>query len=593
LKKSGLEPVQRGDAMLPRHILTQHGDLKISALYAVLGILWILFSDKILADFATDPQSSTHLQTFKGILYVVVTAGLLYALINISGKALRESERALSTLMSNLPGMAYRCRNDRSWTMEFVSTGCLELTGYESQDLVANRKVSYGDLIHSEHKDYIWNEVQSALQKKMPFKFIYRILTATGEEKWVWEQGRGIFSPKGELLFLEGIISDISEQKHAEDALRNSEEKHRALVESSSDAILLVDGGRRILSCNKAFLNLFGLEEHEAVGKSIRVVHPSEESFQSFAEKAYPAIDKDGFFRTEWTLMRKGGVTFPVEATLSAIRLSGGVIGGYVGIIRDITERKLVEEELRRRRDRLSELIEERTRELDEAYKSLMQKERLKTLGAISAQVAHEIRNPLMSIGGFARRLSRKLPESSEAEIIMRESERLEALLARIMNYLKPVEMIRSECQVNRIVFDCKALFPHDSSRESTGFELELDPALPPAYADSSVLYEVILTLIRNALRFTDHAGNLTIRTFENAANVCIQLCIHDPTHKLKTPESLFSPFDENGPAMVIPLSYRLMEDAGGKFSFAQEENRMALTLCLPPFPGMSEAGRV
>ncbi len=571
--------------MLRKGSMSQHSGLKISAVYAAMGILWILFSDKILAAFITEPESLTRVQTLKGFFFVTITAGGLYVLIHLSEKALVESERKLSTLMSNLPGMAYRCRNDRAWTMEFVSDGCFELTGYQPGDLMASRTVSYEELIHFEDSEYVWHEVQGALQRQEPFKLVYRIVTAGGEEKWVWEQGRGVYSPSGELLFLEGIITDISERKYAEDALKESEEKHRALVESSSDAIFLVDSDRRILSCNGAFLELFGFKKHDLEGDSIRVIHPSEESFRAFADQAFPAIRKEGAFRTEWTLLRQDGSTFPVEVTLSAVRLSAGVIGGYVGIIRDITERKLAEEELRKHRDHLQELVEERTRELDAAYKSLVQKEKLKTLGAISAEVAHEIRNPVMSIGGFAKRLSRKYPESSEAEIILRESERLEAILARIVTYLKPVEMVRGECQVNSVLTDCQALFKHAVNRERTGFHMELDPELPPAYVDPSVLYELILTLIRNAMKYTDHAHNLTIRSFESGAEICIQLSIHAPTRKLRVSESLFSPFSEAGAASVIPLSYRLIEDAGGTFSFAQEENLMSLTLCLPALP--------
>ncbi|NTW91013.1 MAG: PAS domain-containing protein, partial [Erysipelotrichaceae bacterium] len=82
---------------------------------------------------------------------------------------IRESQRRLLTLMSNLPGMAYRCRNDKNWTMEFVSEGCLELTGYKSTDLVGNRKISYNDLIHPEDQASVWEAVQAGVAKHQPF----------------------------------------------------------------------------------------------------------------------------------------------------------------------------------------------------------------------------------------------------------------------------------------------------------------------------------------------------------------------------------------------------------------------------------------
>ncbi|HLG23055.1 MAG TPA: CHASE domain-containing protein, partial [Candidatus Manganitrophaceae bacterium] len=80
-------------------------------------------------------------------------------------RALSESQRVLSTLMSNLPGMAYRCKNDPEWTIEFVSEGCLDLTGYHPSDLIGNKTLSYATLIHPEDQEPVWDDVQAALSK--------------------------------------------------------------------------------------------------------------------------------------------------------------------------------------------------------------------------------------------------------------------------------------------------------------------------------------------------------------------------------------------------------------------------------------------
>jgi len=139
-------------------------------------------------------------------------------------EALKESQRALSTLMSNLPGMAYRSKNDRLRTMEFVSDGCQELTGYRSDDLIQNRAISYAQIIHPDDLDYIWNGVHEAVAEKRPYRLIYRIRSPSGT-KWVWEQGQGIFSAQGELVALEGFVNDITERKLAEEALKRTHEE--------------------------------------------------------------------------------------------------------------------------------------------------------------------------------------------------------------------------------------------------------------------------------------------------------------------------------------------------------------------------------
>ncbi len=138
-------------------------------------------------------------------------------------RAQKESERKLSTLMANLPGMAYRCRNDRDWTMEFVSDGCHSLTGYLSEDLIENRKHSFADIIHPEDRETVWQQIQIALREKGPFQVEYRIRTAAGEERWAWDLGRSVYAEDGELLALEGFITDITERKKAEETLRESD----------------------------------------------------------------------------------------------------------------------------------------------------------------------------------------------------------------------------------------------------------------------------------------------------------------------------------------------------------------------------------
>ncbi|MCI0497771.1 MAG: PAS domain S-box protein, partial [Thermoplasmata archaeon] len=138
--------------------------------------------------------------------------------------ALRESQRALSTLMGNLPGMAYRCANDAHRTMEFVSHGCIDLTGHVPEDLVGNAKVAFADLIHRDHSDRVWAEIQVAMRERRPFQLVYRIRSADGIEKWVWEQGEGVFDDRGGLVAIEGFITDTTERIRAEEELRRRDD---------------------------------------------------------------------------------------------------------------------------------------------------------------------------------------------------------------------------------------------------------------------------------------------------------------------------------------------------------------------------------
>lgn len=147
---------------------------------------------------------------------------------------LRESQRSLTTLVRNLPGIAYRCRNDHRWTMEFMSDGCLRLTGYPPDDFIHNAKLSYGEIIHPDDRERIWNETQRALAEGRSFQLTYRLTQKDGAECWVWEQGQGIFSADGEFFAVEGVIHDITAQKRAEQELWKAKEAAEAANHAKS-----------------------------------------------------------------------------------------------------------------------------------------------------------------------------------------------------------------------------------------------------------------------------------------------------------------------------------------------------------------------
>ncbi len=134
--------------------------------------------------------------------------------------ALIESERSKTVLLSNLPGMAYRCNFDHDWTMQFVSDGCYKLTGYYPEALIGNREKAFNDIISPEYREVLWKEWQTILNEKRSFRFEYEITTATGEKKWVLEYGQGVYNKDGQVEALEGIILDITNRKKMENHLR-------------------------------------------------------------------------------------------------------------------------------------------------------------------------------------------------------------------------------------------------------------------------------------------------------------------------------------------------------------------------------------
>jgi len=179
-----------------------------------------------------------------------------------------ESERSKSVLLSHLPGLAYRCKYDPSWTMLFVSDGCLKLTGYPPEALLLNRDLSYNDLIAPEYRDSLANEWIRVLPGKEFFKYEYEIITAQNERRWVLELGQGIFDRSGKVDALEGIILDISDRKKSEEILKYNSEydvwtglHNRAILEGKLKMERLANSTvkRALIGINLSTMHLLGL----------------------------------------------------------------------------------------------------------------------------------------------------------------------------------------------------------------------------------------------------------------------------------------------------------------------------------------------
>ncbi|MBV8883673.1 MAG: diguanylate cyclase [Chroococcidiopsidaceae cyanobacterium CP_BM_RX_35] len=132
-------------------------------------------------------------------------------------EALKESQRRLSSLIDSLPGIVFSSSNDSKWSMTYLSEGCLRLTGYKSEELLGNG--SYNSIVHAEDLPNIYQAIASAAKSKQPYTIEYRIRTKTGQEKWFWEKGSGVFDSNGKVLCIEGFITDITESKQVQEKL--------------------------------------------------------------------------------------------------------------------------------------------------------------------------------------------------------------------------------------------------------------------------------------------------------------------------------------------------------------------------------------
>lgn len=256
-----------------------------------------------------------------------------------------ETKRQLATLMGNLPGMVYRCGNDPAYQMQFVSEGSYDLLGYPPAAFTGGA-VAYGDLIHPEDRASVWKEIQEAMKRGVPFRVTYRVRTAENQEKWVWEQGRGILDADGRLVALEGFITDVTPQVELQETLRQREQEQKAILNNIPDIAWLKDRDGRFIAINRAFEASLGWRAEDVVGRTDTLIWPQEIAAKHRAEDEKVMASGKKLSVIE-PLRRPDGSEVWVETIKTPVVNTKGHVIGTTGIARDITDRKRMEEALR------------------------------------------------------------------------------------------------------------------------------------------------------------------------------------------------------------------------------------------------------
>ncbi len=222
------------------------------------------------------------------------------------------------------------------------------------------------------------------------------------------------------------------------------------------------------------------------------------------------------------------------------------------------------------------------------------QKKELKNLNEISARLAHEIRNPLMSAGGFARRLLSSMspndPNRAKAEIIVKEVGRLEAILRMILTYLKPLELYRSPTDPNQLVETALHSMDAEIDERKVRLNLQLGSTIPEISADKSLMEQVVEVLVKNALNQMPDEATLSVKTFRE--NNMFKLVMRYPVPHISADdvEDFFYPFtpsrmayDTEHDTIDLPMSKILVEKHGGEIDVRLEASgELIIHMSLP-----------
>ncbi|MFY4812337.1 PAS domain S-box protein [Haloarcula sp. AONF1] len=311
---------------------------------------FILFTGKGNEEIASDAISAgvtEYLQKGVGTDQYAVLANRIERAVGErrAKTALEESERMLSTLISNLPGMVYRARNEPDWPMEFVSDGAAELVGYSSAAL-ESCDVSWGALIKESETERLWETVQTCIAADEPFEVSYQIETADGETRWMWERGRVVGTDDDDgVEILEGFITDVTAREERERELANQRAFTEKLIDSVDDMFYVVGPDGSLVRWNDTVSSVTGYtnEKLGAIGIDEIIVDSDHERLWSVFEETL----ETGYGTIEAGVETADGERLQYEFKGSRIEDERGDLFGIAGIGRDITERKRRERELR------------------------------------------------------------------------------------------------------------------------------------------------------------------------------------------------------------------------------------------------------
>jgi len=273
-------------------------------------------------------------------------------------KTLKESELRYRSFIENFHGIAYR-GDIRTFTPVFFHGAVEKITGYTEQEfLAANPR--WNQVIHPDDLVLIENDIPKMLRSEpYTFRREYRIIRKDGEERWIFERGRTICNPGGEPTWVEGSLFDITSRRAIENALRESEEKYRALVETSSLGIQISDPEGRIILSNPAHHRIHNIPTGQIVGQYVwDFIEDTEERRQ--LQEYYGVIfeqqpEPEPFFTTNKT---SDGREIQIQVDWNYMRDKNGDAYALCSIIHDITSRLQAEEALKKSEHKFRSILE-------------------------------------------------------------------------------------------------------------------------------------------------------------------------------------------------------------------------------------------
>lgn len=405
----------------------------------------------------------------------------------------------------------------------------------------------------------------------------FQIVGMKGTCRWLEMHATPLRNKDDQIIAALGITRDITERKRTEEARRESEARYRTLFEYAPDGLVISDAKGYYLDANTSICRMLGYTRDELIGlHSSDIVVPDE---IPHIESALSLLGARSDYHREWQFRRKDNSIFAADVIATTMP-----DGNFLGMIRDITERKGAEESLRRKNEELTSMTQQ-----------LWQTSKLATMGELAASIAHELNNPLATVGLRSESLLLQLPADSEKrkplEIILQEVDRMATLVNNLLLFSRRSHRQLSTVDVSEEIVNSVEFVHYHLRNRKIEVVREFVDNLPTIQADRQQLRQLFLNLLTNASDAMPQGGKVTVRVTSNgSAEGAVAIDFADSGEGI-TSENLariWEPFfttksEGKGTGLGLAICRRIVEEHGGKINIRSETGRGTIVSIVLP----------
>ena len=484
---------------------------------------------------------------------------------------LTESESRFRQLADNINAAFWIAAVD--WNeMIYVSPGYEKIWGLPKDSPSCDAR-SWIDSVHPDDRTQVLADMaaKSPPDQDNPAFREYRIHDSTGQERWISTRVYPVYDNTGKVYRIAGLCEDISARKQIELDLAHKKAELEAIFNAISDVVVYTDTDRRLIHVNPATETIFGYHSEELLGRNTEIFYADKVDFDQQGNRQFSKTSDIKSASYELCYRRKDGSTFVGETFGAKVFDNDGQMTGFIGVIRDVTQRKQVEAELLQHQERLEELVNERTAELSNLNHELE---------AFSYSVSHDLRAPLRAINGFSTVLCEEFKSQLNEEgidyleRIRRASVKMGHLIDDLINLsrVSRVDLKKEIIDLSSMTEEILTALHHTEPDRKVSWKVEKGLSVK---ADKTLLHVMMQNLLGNAWKYTAKTPEAVIRLYRQPiTGETNALCVEDNgigfdteyKHKIFKPfERLHTDSEFEGTGIGLATVYRVVKRHAGQ----------------------------